>query len=133
MSNIDKYKAIKNLLADFPDIKLAILYGSFQKNNENYKSDVDLAVAADKILDSEIKMRLIEKLSSVTGRPIDLVDLQSTHGTLLKNILTEGSIIYRIDNTLYANILKRMLFNDADMMPYYYRTIKEQRERWLNK
>lgn len=133
MSNIDKYKAIKNLLAGFPDIKLAILYGSFQKNNENYKSDVDLAVAADKILDSEIKMILIEKLSSVTGRPIDLVDLQSTHGTLLKNILTEGSIIYRIDNTLYANILKRMLFNDADMMPYYYRTIKEQRERWLNK
>lgn len=48
MSNIDKYKAIKNLLAGFPDIKLAILYGSFQKNNENYKSDVDLAVAADK-------------------------------------------------------------------------------------
>lgn len=78
-------------------------------------------------------MILIEKLSSDTGRPIDLVDLQSTHATLLKNILTEGSIIYRIDNTLYANILKRMLFNDADMMPNYYRSIKEQRERWLNK
>lgn len=132
MSNSDTRKSIKNLLGEYPDIKLAILYGSFQKNSETFDSDVDIAVAADNVLDSDKKMSLIEQLASITDRPIDLVDLQSTHGTLLKKILTEGSILYCIDNTLYANILKRMLFNDADMMPYYHRTLKEQRERWLN-
>ncbi|HEX6983706.1 MAG TPA: nucleotidyltransferase domain-containing protein [Balneolaceae bacterium] len=133
MKNTDLTESIKKVLQKHSKVELSILYGSVSENRETFESDLDIAVAGEKPISSKLKMKLIEDLASVSSRPVDLIDLQSTHGPLLKEILTEGTKIYCINNTLYANILKRMLFDDADMMPYYYRTIRKQRERWLNK
>lgn len=123
---------VKQLLQKHEDVSVAIVYGSAAEDRQNPKSDFDLAVAGAQPLDSESKMELIEELALITGRPVDLVDLQTTNGTLLKQVLTKGKILYCSNTTLYANIMKRMLFNEADFMPYYFRTLKEQRERWID-
>lgn len=126
-----KEKLIK-VFRNYDAIKLVILYGSIAENRETSDSDLDLGIAGDKLIPSDLKIEIIEELAAEIERPIDLIDLQSAHGTILKQILTKGSVIYNTDPPLYANIMKRMLFEDADFMPYYYRTIKEQRERWIN-
>lgn len=114
------------------EIKLAILYGSFAEGQETSASDLDVGIADNKLIPSELKIEIIEELTEKIGRPLDLIDLQTAHGTILKQILTKGSVLFCKDTTLYAGIMKRMLFNDADFMPYYFRTLKEQRDRWIN-
>lgn len=114
------------------EIKLAILYGSFAEKRETSASDLDIGVAGDNPISPDLKLEIIEEAGEKMGRPLDLIDLQTTHGTILKQILTKGSVLFCHDTTLYAGIMKRMLFNDADFMPYYFRTLKEQRERWIN-
>lgn len=133
LNNFNRIESIIKILKNHPNIELAILYGSVAEDKATFESDIDIAVAGQNSLSSDKKMSLINELATASGRSVDLVDLQTTHGTLLKQILTRGSKIYSNNKPLYANILKRMLFEDADMMPYYYRTIRKQRDRWLSK
>lgn len=125
-------QSITKFLEKREDVTLAIIYGSAAEQRQNPESDLDLAVAGDQPLDAQSKMELIEEFALLVGRPIDLVDLQETHGTLLKQILTKGKVIYKEDVVLYGEIIKRMLFHEADFMPYYNRILKERRERWIN-
>ncbi|MDR8392880.1 nucleotidyltransferase domain-containing protein [Aliifodinibius sp. S!AR15-10] len=127
----DKKESIEKYLEGHPKIKLGILHGSVAENRATFESDIDLAVAADEPLSSDEIMEVIKKIIDISGRPVDLIDLQTTHGTLLKEILTKGTLIYSGDTTLHASIIKRMIFNQEDMMPYRDRILKEQRERWV--
>lgn len=130
--NNDLAKHIKSILAHFSEIELAILYGSAVSGTLRPDSDLDIGVAGPSLLTAESKSRLIEALALETGRPVDLIDLQTTYGTLLHQILTKGKVIYCTNHTLYAELIKRMLFNQSDMMPYYYRILEERRKKWIN-
>ncbi len=113
------------------DILLCILFGSVAEQKETFNSDLDVAVACRSALSSTEKQHLIEELALIFGRPIDLIDLQTTSGTLLHQVLTRGELINCRDHQLYAEIIKKMLFNQADFMPYHNRILKERRERWI--
>lgn len=123
---------IQKIFQKQPKIQLAIIYGSAAENRQRPESDLDLAVAGKDPLTPELKTKLIEDVALITKRPVDLVDLQTCHGTLLKQILTKGTLILKKDSALYGDIIKRMLFEDADFMPYYNRILKERRDRWIN-
>jgi predicted nucleotidyltransferase len=112
-------------------IKLGILFGSLAKDHGTSNSDLDLGVAAMVPLDTSLKMILVEALAEFSGRPVDLVDLQSASGPILQQVLTQGKLIYCIDRTLYASLIRTMLFNQSDMMPYYDRILAERRKAWI--
>lgn len=126
------HKAIKKNMKQHPELSLCILYGSFALGNERFESDIDIAVAGKEPLTSKNLMAFSETLAMKLKRPIDLVDLQQTTGTLLHQVLTKGRLVYCTDRILYAELMKKMLYNQADMMPYHYRILKERRERWIN-
>ena len=67
----------------------------------------------------------------VTGRPVDVVDLCSADGLILSQVLTTGKIILCADRMLYAMLIKKMLFTNADMMPYHRRILAERRKAWI--
>ncbi len=123
---------IKQVLESFPDITIGILYGSSAENRLRFESDLDIAVAGNKALSSNEKKELITELAEKLNRPIDLVDLRQINGTLLHQALTNGILIHCLDRNLYAALMKKMLYNQADMMPYHDRILKERRERWIN-
>lgn len=125
-------QSIKKLLQEHDEVRLAIVYGSASEDLQTPESDLDLAVAGTEQLSATSMMKLIEELALITKRPIDLMDLQTTHGPLLKQILSKGEVILKKDATLYGEIIKRMIFAEADFMPYYNRILKERRERWIN-
>jgi predicted nucleotidyltransferase len=122
---------IEQQLSRHPQIKLGILFGSISRGQAKPDSDLDLAVAADRPLEAGEKQTLIEELAQLSSRPIDLVDLQSTGGLLLQEVLTKGKRIYKTDNRLYAELIKKMLFNAADFMPYRDRIIAARRKAWI--
>ncbi len=63
---------IAQQLARRPAIKLGILFGSVGRGQARAHSDLDLAVAADRLLEASEKVALIEELAQLTARPVDL-------------------------------------------------------------
>ena len=88
-------------------------------------------VAGPYPLTAEEKTVLIESLAVISGRPVDLIDLQVAGGVILHEALTRGKLIYCSDRALYGEIIKKMLFDQTDMMPYRERILAERRREWI--
>ena len=129
-------KQLKNIilpaLRDFPEIQLAIVFGSTVKSEENSLSDLDIAIMTDKTIDSRQKTLIIENLASASGRPIDLIDLRTAGQPLLGQIIGNGVRILGEDS-LYAQLVIKNLFDQADFLPYRNRILKERREAWIDR
>ena len=124
---------LRAVLSGHPDIALAIVFGSLARDSANRDSDLDLAVAGQARLGPDARVRLIEDLAYAFGRPVDLVDLQEAHGPILHQAVTRGRLLLCKDRTLYAEIIRRMLYEEADVMPYYRRILAERRRAWIGK
>lgn len=124
--------AIRATLTAHAGIRLAILFGSLAVGKGRPDSDVDLAIDAGRVLDVGTKMALIGRLAECTGRPIDLIDLRSAGEPLLGQILRNGKRLFGED-AVYAELIKRHVFDEADFMPYYRRILAERRQAWIAK
>ena len=124
------HQEITDLLANDHQIKLAILFGSAGRDALRPDSDLDVAVAGETPLSAEEKKELIEALAVIAGRPIDLIDLQAAGEPILSVALTTGQLIYCSDRRLYAELIKRMVFNNADCVPYRNRLLATRRRAW---
>ncbi len=122
--------AIEQVLTRHPSIVVVILFGSLATGYSRNDSDLDLAVASTAPLDPQIRIQLIEELAVGLGRPVDLIDLAQTHGPLLQQILTKGRLLLCTDRTRYADLLVRVVYEEADVMPYYRRILAERRQAW---
>jgi len=121
---------IQAILAPHPEIRLAILFGSLAAGQGRYESDIDLAIDAGQPLEIEAKMSLMAELAECTGRPVDLIDLRTIGEPLLGQILKHGKRLLGEDR-LYAELIKRHVFDEADFMPYYRRILSERRNAWI--
>lgn len=122
---------ISTVLRTQPKIRLAVLFGSLGRARGRSDSDLDIAVAAAEPLSADEKMDLIGRLAQGFGRPVDVVDLQAAAGPILAQALTTGRVIHCTDHTLYAELIKRVLFDEADMRPYRDRILAERRRAWI--
>src|SRR4030067_2208771 len=104
---------VATLLVRETGIRLALIFGSLAKGRARSDSDVDVAVAADRPLDIGIKMRLIEQLAVLTGRPIDLGDLLVADGLILQQVLVEGRLLFCRDHALYARLMGGIIFHSG--------------------
>jgi predicted nucleotidyltransferase len=123
---------LRALLAGFPQVELAVLFGSLAQGHRRPESDVDIAVAADHVLTAAEKMALVEALAVRTGRPVDLVDLKIVAEPLLGQILRHGRRLLGSDSA-YGQLISRHLFDQADFMPYRARVLAERRAAWIGK
>ena len=123
---------IRGVLRRHPEIKLCIIFGSVAAAKDSPHSDVDIAVAAEQPLSGDRYLELIEEFSAATGREIDLVDLACAAGLILNQALSTGTVLQNQDKSLYAHLISRMLFDQADMMPYHDRILQERRNRFIH-
>jgi predicted nucleotidyltransferase len=120
------------VLSGFPQITLAILFGSVASGKAHAQSDLDLAVIAAKPLHAAEKIQIIEALAMATGRPIDLVDVYFAPQPLLSQVFKHGRRILGSD-TAYAQLLYRHLIEQADFAPLQNRILSERRAAWIGK
>lgn len=118
------------LLSQYPEIKLAILFGSQATGNVRSDSDIDLGILAQAPLTADFKLQLIQTIGAEFGRPVDIVDLyhvpEPITGQVFKGIRLIG------DDAAYAELLTRHLLNVADFLPLHQRILTERRNRWIN-
>jgi predicted nucleotidyltransferase len=130
--DVNLNQAILAAISTQPGIGLAILFGSLAAGEVRAESDLDLAVDAGRRLTASEKMALISELAGRTGRTVDLVDIHAVGEPLLGQILQHGKRILGSD-TLYANLIRRHLFDQADYLPYRNRILAERRQAWIGK
>jgi len=95
-------------------------------------SDVDIAVLCEQPLTVERKTMLAARLERALRASVDLIDLFSLNGTILKQVLCKGRVLVRRRPEDMAGQVKKMLFNQADMMPYVRRTLRERQQRFIH-
>lgn len=127
----DVSSAIETILRSHEGIAAAWLFGSVARDDAQPTSDLDVAALGPKPLSADEKESLIEQLAQATGRPVDLVDLQTTRGPIVGQVLQNGKRLFCDDTTLYAEFMKRWWLDQADWMPYRRRILKERRKQWI--
>ena len=118
------------MLKNHPTVRMAILFGSLASGRGTAESDLDLAMDAGRPLDFSLKMQLISELADRIGRPVDLVDLRSAGEPLLGQILRYGKKILG-DNTYYADLIRKHVFDEADFLRYRNEMIAQRRRAWI--
>lgn len=120
---------IASTLAQHEEIRLAFVFGSAARGALRPDSDVDVAVLAASRLSPEARLKLMAELSLAVKREVDLVDLSTAWGLILRQVLTTGTLALKRSDTAHAMLLKRMLFDQADMEPLRQRIIEKSLER----
>ena len=122
-------KQLTELLSNYPQIELAILFGSNAHGTESADSDIDLAVRAAQPITADFKLELMGQIGTLFGRPADIVDLFVAAEPLLGEVLN-GQRLLGSDES-YARMLTRHLFNMADFVPLQQRILSERRHAWM--
>ena len=123
---------LREVLAGFPELILALVFGSVAKGLQRIDSDLDIAVVAKQALTADEKIVIISALAEKTGRPVDLVDLKVVGEPLLGQIVQHGRRLLGSDGE-YGRLISRHLFEQADFMPYRNRILAERRAVWIGK
>jgi len=74
----------------------------------------------------------MDELACTFGRSIDLVDLTTASPPLVRQVLTEGVVILKRDCGLYAWLLRKLWYDQADIMPNYNLILRRRRERFVH-
>ena len=120
---------LRAVLRDFPEIRLAILFGSRATGAAGPESDVDIGLLADSPLGHDRKLRLIEAIGLELGVPADVVDLHGAPEPVLGEVLRGRRIIG--DDATHAKLVTAHVMNAADFLPLRERILAERRAAWI--
>ena len=129
---MDRLSQIKLILEGYQEIDLVIVFGSvLHKKRFNKDSDIDIAVAGKKVFPANFLVKLNIELSEKLNHEIDIVDLNKNSGVILQQVLCHGKKLICRDTTLYAELIKKMWYNQADVMPNIRMIWKHRRDKLL--
>lgn len=123
------FQAVQDALSRYPEITVALIFGSVAKDTFTSSSDLDLAIGGPKVFSPEEKVAIINQLSALIGREVDLIDLGVASGTVFKQALTTGVPVFIKDSNLLARYASRMVFDDADFHAFRRKLMKVRRKR----
>ena len=118
-----KKKIKKRLLKVFAnyELTLLIIFGSYNSDNFNEDSDIDLAVKVnypDQIIEN--KKEILDKISSIFDhRDIDLILLNYAEPLIKYKIACEGSLIYEKKKDLFQKFQIRAMSEHNDARKFY--------------
>lgn len=119
--------ALSTALRGARGVVSAYLFGSVATGRAHRESDVDLGVLLDRQLHPgaadrfDARLRLVERLQSATGRPVDLVVLNDAPPQLARHIMTRGKRLAMADAALDHTHLRLVLSRAADIEPFLRR------------
>ena len=128
---MDPATPIREALVGFPDLRIAILFGSLARGEAHVGSDIDLAVLAREPLSPATICEIVAAVAEAIGRPVDLVDLAQAGEPLLGEILRHGRLLLESDAEARSELVRRHIFESTDFLPYRRRILAERRRAWL--
>jgi len=124
-------RRFRQVVARFRFVKAATVYGSVARGTAREDSDLDVGVVGSKALTGKQHIALLGALGGAFGRPVDLIDLRTVRGPVLREALTTGVVIYRPDPAALGDVIRDMLIYEADEAPIFNRAANRALERCL--
>lgn len=126
-------KQLTEALKNRPEISLGFIFGSVLKQRYFRKdSDIDIGIAGENEFSSVFLLQLNLELSNQFNREFDIVDLNKVSGTILQQVLCTGVLAVNKYPELYAKLLKKMWYDQADVMPNTRFILKYRRDKFLS-
>jgi predicted nucleotidyltransferase len=91
---IDELKLLVAPVAEKYGVRKIYLFGSVARGDHNESSDYDFCIESGKIEDYFKLAGFFRDLTDAIGSDIDLVDIDSLEPEFLKNIRSEGVVVY---------------------------------------
>ena len=85
---------IKEFLLSKLNCEAIILFGSFARGTQTAESDIDIAIKVKEKIDKKEIFKLSNELADLTGREIDLIDLDNIGDTFRYEILVNGKTLF---------------------------------------
>lgn len=92
-------RALRELL---PECVAIYRFGTWGTADERPDSDIDLAVLPAAPIDPVRRWELAQKLASLAGRDVDLVDLLRASTVLCMQVVAHGERLYSVDDNTVA-------------------------------
>lgn len=92
-------RALRELL---PECVAIYRFGTWGTADERPDSDIDLAVLPAAPIDPVRRWELAQKLASLAGRDVDLVDLLRASTVLCMQVVAHGERLYSVDDNIVA-------------------------------
>jgi predicted nucleotidyltransferase len=107
---------IRELLANFPAVRLAALFGSQARGEERAGSDIDIGLVLDPDT-PELRVRIEAGLGRAAGREIDLVFLDSAPPLLRFEIARDGILLVARHRDDWVDFRTRAMLDWWDWAP----------------
>lgn len=128
--DIDEHVAVRNALARFPNLEIALIFGSVAAGRARADSDLDIAVQFPQRMPAERYIAVMNALIDATGRAVDLIDLRTVGGELFGQIMKRHVALVGSERAMVA-LVSRHHAHEADWMPYYRQQRDERLARWI--
>jgi len=92
---MDMLERLRHQAPAWPELKLAVLFGSRARGEAKSGSDADLGLLLDPY-SSELRFRVEAELGRAAGGPVDIVLLDDAPPLLRFEIAREGVLLFRV-------------------------------------
>jgi len=124
-------RSINESLSLFPDISIAVLFGSAVTNRMRADSDVDIAIAGESALSWDRIQEIRIAIGKVLRREIDIVDLQTSKGLIFYEALTKGTIVFSRNRRLMAKMMTEAVYFGEDFLPLMKRALENKARKFI--
>jgi predicted nucleotidyltransferase len=131
--DMNRLDGIRELLAEHQDVQLGYVFGSVANGNERESSDIDLAVLLAPAAEPATFERLAADLETLSGRPVDLVDLGGAPPILAREIVFNGQLLFCRDEEQRIFFESRTIaryLDTAHLRRVQYGYLKERAEAY---
>lgn len=100
----------------WPELKLAVLFGSTARGEARPRSDVDLGILLDPY-SVELRFRVEADLGRAAGRPVDVILLDGAPPLLRFEIAREGILLFQREDHLWTGFKAKAMVDWWDWAP----------------
>jgi predicted nucleotidyltransferase len=122
-----------DVLKAFPDVRLAVLFGSAARGDPSGEGDIDLGVVlnhgAPARTFTDLEIALGRSVGRASRRPIDLVDLSRAPPLLRFEVARDGVVLVELERFAWADFKARAMIDWWDWAPTARAIQKRVRER----
>jgi len=107
---------VRSYFATIEDVRLVLVFGSVANGHFGPSSDLDVAIAGSSRFSQPVLEETRASLSSLTGREVDLVDLEASEGLVVYEAVVHG-VRVKLDREAFVKHHAKALSYREDFLP----------------
>ena len=111
MNKEEKLEKIRKILLEKFECEAILLFGSYARNTQNEKSDIDIAIKSKKQISKKEIFETKLELEEAIKNDVDLINLSGINDDFKYEILINGKILY-CEDQLKFELYKLYIFQE---------------------